>query len=208
MLEALNEARARFDPAIVSILAPALPTALQASEPLAEDKYYRLELIPLRVPKKVRNMLTRARREVRVSIGEFHREHQRLVHDFMKSHSLSGAVQCIFQRVHEYTKYNDALVFDARTPRGELVAFNIADFGAREYAFYMFNFRSQKHHIPGVCDLLLAYVIADARTKGKHYINLGLGIDPGIAFFKKKWGATPFLKHVSCALATGSKTSG
>ena len=32
---------------------------------------------------------------------------------------------------------------------------------------------------------------------GKKYINLGLGINPGVTFFKTKWGGVPFLPHIS-----------
>ncbi|MBN1454418.1 MAG: hypothetical protein JW963_25600 [Anaerolineales bacterium] len=207
LLEALDEAKARFEPSLISILAPALPSTLEACEPSPADEYHRLELLPLRIPKKTRNMLTRARREVSVRIGEFGREHKRLVKEFIRVHQLDNATRFIFNRLPEYAKCQTALVFNARTRGGDLVAFDVAEFGAQEYAFYMFNFRSQKHYVPGVSDLLLAYVIAQAKTQGKRYLNLGLGIDPGIAFFKKKWGAIPFLKHVTCTQETGAQGS-
>jgi hypothetical protein len=205
MLEALDEAKARFEPSQISILAPSLPPTLEACTPSPTDEYYRLGLLPLRIPKKTRNMLTRARREVSVKIGEFGREHKRLVKEFIDTHELGNATRFIFSRMSEYAKCETALVFNARTRDGDLVAFDIADFGAQKYAFYMFNFRSGKHKVPGVSDLLLAYVIAQAKTKGKRYLNLGLGIDPGIAFFKKKWGGTPFQKYVTCTQDFGSQ---
>ena len=207
MLEALDEAKARFEPSLVSILAPALPSALEACEQPTTDEYYRLDLLPLRVPKKTRNMLTRARREISVSVGDFGREHKRLLKEFIRTHRLDRATHFIFKQVPEYVKSNSALVFDARTRRGDLVAFDIADFGAQEYAFYMFNFRSRKHQVPGASDLLLAYIAAQAKTQEKRYINLGLGIDEGVAFFKKKWGATPFLQYVTCTQGTGAQGS-
>ena len=207
MLEALDEAKARFEPSLVSILAPALPSALEACEQPTIDEYYRLNLLPLRVPKKTRNMLARARRELSVSIGEFGREHKRLLKEFMRTHRLNSATRFILKHVPEYVKSDSVLVFDARTQRGDLVAFDIADFGAQDYAFYMFNFRSRKHQVPGASDLLLAYIAAQAKTKEKRYINLGLGIDEGIAFFKKKWGAMPFLQCVTCTQEIGSQRS-
>jgi hypothetical protein len=147
-------------------------------------------------------MLTRARREVAVSIGEFGREHKILVKAFIRSHRLDDASRFIFQRLHEYVKCEKSLVFEARTPRGKLVAFDIADFTARNYAFYMFSFRSEKHAVPGASDLLLAHIIERAGSEGKRYLNLGLGIDEGIAFFKKKWGGEPFLEYISCTQGT------
>lgn len=195
---ALDEAKARFKPSIVSILAPALPAALENRAPSSSDAYYRLDLAHLIVPQKTRNMLTRARREISVCEGEFSKEHRRLIDEFLRAHRLDDATRFIFQRVPEYVKCATASVLDARDARGDLVAFDLADFSARDYAFYLFNFRSRKYNIPGASDLLLAHLIERARAEGKRYVNLGLGIDAGVAFFKRKWGATPFAKYCAC----------
>jgi hypothetical protein len=198
MLETLDEAKARFEPNTTSIIAPTLPSALEGCSPSPTDAYYRLDLSQLRIPKKTRNMLTRARRDVSVSIGEFGREHKKLVKEFIRSRRLDDASRLIFQRLPKYTKYETALVFEARNACGNLVAFDIAEFGAKNYAFYMFNFRSHKHIIPGASDLLLSHVIEHAQVGGKRYLNLGLGINEGITFFKKKWGGVPFLEYTAC----------
>ncbi|MCX7668600.1 MAG: hypothetical protein N2439_00820 [Anaerolineae bacterium] len=89
------------------------------------------------------------------------------------------------------------LLLEARDAAGRLIAFDIATFGG-EYAFYLFNFRSREHDVPGASDLLLARLIELARAAGKRYLNLGLGIHAGVSRFKEKWGATPFLTHVAC----------
>jgi hypothetical protein len=198
MLEALDEVKARFEPTRISILAPSLPAALEDCSPSGRDRYYRLNLSTLHIPKKTRNMLKRARREVSVSIGDFSREHKRLIKDFTQAHPLDEATRFIFRRMHKYAKSQDAIVFHAHTSGGDLVAFDVADFGAEEYAFYMFNFRSRKHPVPGASDLLLAYIAVKAKTEGKRYLNLGLGINEGITSFKKKWGGTPFTEYTTC----------
>lgn len=210
MLAALEEAKARFEPAALSIIAPTLPSTpdrpcrehnsarRHACSPSSRDVYYRLNLSQFHIPKKTRNMLTRARHEVTVSSGEFGREHKKLVKAFIRTRRLDGATRFIFQRLPEYAKSDSALVFEACTPRGHLVAFDIADFAARDYAFYMFNFRSQKLAVPGASDLLLYHIIERAQIEGKRYLNLGLGIDAGIAFFKEKWGAEHFLDYITC----------
>jgi len=91
-----------------------------------------------------------------------------------------------------------ALVFSARDRTGTLVAFDVAEFAGGEYAFYQFNFRSRARHVPGASDLLLHQVIVTARGQGKIFLNLGLGIDEGVAHFKRKWGGVPFLAYASC----------
>ena len=198
MLAALGEAKIRFKPQVVSILAPSLPDALERCEPSHPDYYYRLDLSQSHIPKKTRNMLVRARGLASVAPGVFGKEHQRLVRDFLQNRPVDGATRRIFSQVGAYAQCATAVVFEARSARGKLVAFNIGDFGASGYAFYMFNFRSRKHNLPGASDLLLAHIIEHAQAQGQRYLNLGLGIDTGISFFKKKWGAQPFLKHSSC----------
>lgn len=198
MLDALERARARFKPSRVSILAPALPDAVHDCTPLPTDEYYRLDVTTLVIPQKTRNMLTRARREVSTRESKFGKEHQHLVEEFLRAHRLDDATRAIFQRVSEYAQCPTTCVVEARDARDNLVAFDIADFGAAQYAFYMFNFRATRNTVPGASDLLLAHIIERARAESKRYVNLGLGIDAGVAFFKRKWGAVPFLKHCAC----------
>jgi len=197
MLTVLDEVKARFNPVITSIIAPELPEALDGYSQSPPDAYYRLDLDQLVIPKKTRNMLRRARREVAISTGNFSKEHEKIVENFIRRFRVDKATRNIFQRLDKYAKCDTTAVYDARNTRGELVAFDIAEFGARGYAFYMFNFRSHKHNVPGVSDLLLAHIIERAQTEGKVFLNLGLGINAGIVFFKKKFGAEPFLKHTA-----------
>jgi hypothetical protein len=39
-------------------------------------------------------------------------------------------------------------------------------------------------------------VLQEARQRGQSRMNLGLGVSDGIRFFKRKWGAEPFLPYV------------
>jgi hypothetical protein len=133
--------------------------------------------------------------------------HKWLLKNFMRAHTLDEEQRFIFERVPKYAQCETTVVFEARNARGKLIAFDIADFGAGQYAFYMFNFRSHKYSVPGASDLLLKHIIERAQAEGKRHLNLGLGIDPGITFFKKKWGATPFLKCVSCSQECESQQS-
>lgn len=198
MLDALERARARFRPSVISILAPGLPDALKDCTPLPADAYYRLDVTTLAIPQKTRNMLTRARRDLTTREAKFGKEHQRLVDEFLRTRRLDDATRAIFQRVHEYAKCPTTYLIEARDARGNLVAFDLADLGAAQYVFYMFNFRAMQSQVPGASDLLLARIIERARAEGKRYVNLGLGIDAGVTFFKRKWGAIPFLPHCAC----------
>ena len=126
-------------------------------------------------------------------------EHREMVVKFLKNHPVDEATGFIFNRINEYLSFSPtAWVFDATNNTGELVAFDVAEFIPMDYILYMFNFSSEALYVPGASDLLLFEVIQQAKTEKKKYINLGLGINTGVAFFKKKWGGVPFLPYTSC----------
>ncbi len=197
---ALEDAIRRFKPESVSVTAPAIPSSLKDHPHPPSDHYYRLDLSALSISQKLRNMLSRACRELSVEKNRnFDEEHRKMVEDFLKAHPVDEATRFIFERIGEYLSSSPtAWVFEARNKRGELVAFDIAEFKPRECAIYMFNFSSEALYVPGASDLLLYEVIRQAKKERKKYMNLGLGINPGVTFFKKKWGGVPFLPYAFC----------
>jgi hypothetical protein len=185
----------RFQPAQVAILGPEIPLA--RVNLVQEDAYFKLDLANLSIPGKVKNMIKRAHKEIQVEMSrEFKDEHQQLINEFLHTHPLDEATKYIYQRIPRYlAATSSAYLFNARNGPGNLVAFDVAEFGAQAYAFYMFNFRSTRYHVPGTSDLLLHSIIKEAQERGKTFINLGLGINGGVTFFKKKWGGVPFLQY-------------
>ncbi len=145
-------------------------------------------------------MLKRADRELSVErSNNFDEEHRKMIEEFLKTHPVDEATRFIFKRIDEYLSSSPtAWVFDARNKRDELVAFDVAEFTPKDYSLYMFNFSSDALYVPGASDLLLSEVIQQAKTERKKYINLGLGINPGVTFFKEKWGGVAFLPYASC----------
>ena len=200
MEKALEDAMKRFKPGSVALIAPTIPPDMNGCERHPSDHYYRLDLSALSVSQKLRNMLSRAGREL--SLGKNKNvdgEHREMVDDFLKTHPVDEGTRFIFERIGEYlSSSTTAWVFDARNDRGELVAFDVAEFKPRDYAIYMFNFTSDALYVPGASDLLLSEVIQQAKKERKKFVNLGLGINPGVTFFKKKWGGAAFLPYASC----------
>jgi hypothetical protein len=196
----LEDVVKRLKPESVSLTAPAIPSSLENCVRPPSDHYYRLDLSSVSISQKLRNMLKRAGRDLLVGKTKiFDEEHRKMVEEFLRTHLVDEATRSIFQRIDKYlSSSKTAWVFDARTRRGELVAFDIAEFRPKDYALYMFNFSSDALYVPGASDLLLYEVIQQAGTERKKYVNLGLGINPGITFFKKKWGGVAFLPHTSC----------
>jgi hypothetical protein len=206
--QVLTKTTERFDPELISVTAPIIPPSLVNCSPSPADSYYRLELADLSIPQKVRNMLNRAGREVEVvKSREFREEHHRLVKAFLQAHTLDEGTQFIFNKISQYIKTETAWLFEARNQSGDLVAFDVAEFGPENYAFYMFNFCARQLYVPGASDLLLSKIIEQAIVEEKRYLNLGLGINAGVTFFKTKWGGVPFLPHYTCRQERARTTS-
>jgi len=197
---ALQDVIRRFKPETVSLTAPTIPSSLENRVRPPSDHYFRLDLSSISISQKLRNMLKRSGRELSVDRNKnFDEEHKKMVEEFLKTHPVDEATQFIFGRIDEYLfSSTTAWVFDVRNKGRELVAFDIAEFKPRNYSIYMFNFSSEALYVPGASDLLLFEVIQQAKTERKKYINLGLGINPGVTFFKKKWGAVAFLPYAFC----------
>jgi len=197
MSKTLEDLVRKRSPRRVALIAPAIPPRFGNAGP--PDSYYRLDLEGFRTPAKVKNMVQRASRELELRKGRsLESDHLRLISGFSEAQPLEEGTRTLFSRIPEYLAASPtARVISARNGSGELAGFDIAEFAPSRYAFYMFNFRSRDLHVPGTSDLLLLEIIRTAQEQGKTAINLGLGISPGVAFFKKKWGGRPFLDHRS-----------
>ncbi len=206
---ALEDSVKRLKPKSVSLTAPSIPPSLNDSPHPPSDHYYRLDLSSLSISQKLRNMLKRAGRELSVGKNKsFDEEHRKMVEEFLKAHPVDEATRFIFERIDDYlSSSTTAWVFDARNKRNELVAFDVAEFKPKDYALYMFNFSSDALYVPGASDLLLSEVIQQAKTERKKFINLGLGINPGVTFFKEKWGGVVFLPYAFCHYHPSRKES-
>ncbi len=193
----LEEAIRQFSPREIALIAPAIPPDLTAGSQGSSDAYYQLDLLNLSIPQKTRNMINRAGEELRVKrVRGFGAEHRQLVEEFLKSRPLDEATDWIFQKIPDYLySVPTAAIFEARNRAGELIAFDVAEFGAKDWAMYLFNFTARERPVPGASDLLLAEIINQALTEKKSKINLGLGINPGVTFFKTKWGGVPFVPY-------------
>ena len=200
MKEILDSVIERLNPEYVSIIAPAIAVPDNACSKRDSDHYYKLDISNFRLNQKNRNMINRASQELHIEKKqEIRDEHKLLISEFLRSNVVDDGTRHIFERIPEYiSTVPTARVFSARDRSERLVAFDIADFGAKDYAFFMFNFMSRKQSVPGVSDLLLYEIIKAAKEQGRLFINLGLGIKEGVIFFKKKWGGVPFLNYEFC----------
>jgi hypothetical protein len=187
----------RLNPRTIMLVADDLLSLPEGSQTQPADRYYRLELPLKSLSPDVAYMVRRAARELRIEVGQFGREHKKIIKNFIARQNLSDEQIHIFKHIQNYMKRSKtAHLLEARQA-DRLVAFSIVDLGSARYAFYQFNFRSTKIAVPGASDLLFNEMVQLAQSEGKQAINLGLGIHPGIRRFKEKWGGQPFLAHNS-----------
>ncbi|WP_045220829.1 hypothetical protein [Desulfonatronum thioautotrophicum] len=167
-----------------------------------QDAYLALP-IPTPAPKqKLRNLLRRADRELTLDQGRtLDQEHLALIDRYLEARDLEPGIRHIFRNIPTYVQScPGALVISAwlnsnNGPRG-LAGFTVGDFTSLSTAFYMFAFRDPDIAPPGTADLLLHALLQEGEQRGQIRMNLGLGINPAIRYFKNKWGAEVFLPCV------------
>jgi hypothetical protein len=187
----------RLRPATVAVIASEIWLPVEQYELLSTDRYYRLDLPLKPIDAPVAYMLRRARKDLQIVRGSFGKEHKKVIKAFLGDHRFNSRQKYLFKHIAQYLKASgSAVLLEARKGK-ELVAFNIVELGAADYAFYLFSFRSRKRNVPGASDLLFHEMVNQAQIKGKKAVNLGLAVNAGIRRFKEKWGGTPFLNHSS-----------
>ncbi len=178
----------------ITVLCPFVPASAPPRATVKTDTWQVIDL-PHIPAQKLRNMLRRAERDVAVRREEWSDECAGLVHRYLLEKPLDSGTRHIFSRVGDYVKRSPlAILYAARSREGRLEGIAVGDHSALDTAFYMFAFR-RSDSPPGTGDLLLDAIAREAVERGQRVLNLGLGIDSGISFFKKKWGARELMPH-------------
>ncbi len=162
------------------------------------DQYLSLALPVQNIPQKVRNLIRRAGREVNIQQGRnLEKQHFSLIEQYLKHRQLNTGTRHIFRNIGKYLQdCPGALAVSAWTEDNRLAGFSIGDYTGLETAFYMFSFRNPDTAPPGTADMLLHELLTEGAKRGHRRMNLGLNVNPAIAFFKKKWKAQTFLPYV------------
>lgn len=202
-LEAAVELALKLDLERLAVLAADIPGQAPQDAECKRDFYWQIPLPLKEHGQKLRNMLKRAGRELEISQsagkGAWTEGHASLARDLCGRKNLDAGTEYLFGKLGEYLENApEAILFSARAADGSLAACAIADYTAFETAFYMFAFRSIKAP-PGAADLLLWAIAREGMERGHSRLNLGLGIDSGVEFFKRKWEAEKFLPCVETA---------
>jgi len=182
----------------ITVIGPARPAQAPAASPDVQDHYLSLP-VPAPLPgQKLRNLLRRAERDLTVECGRLCTpEHMALVQRYLEQRELAVGTRHIFQQLPRYIEASaGSLTVSARRADQRLAAFAVGEFASRHTAMFMFCFRNPELAPPGSADLLLSALLEEARERGQARMNLGLAVNAGIDFFKRKWGAELFLPYV------------
>jgi hypothetical protein len=182
----------------ITVIGPARPAQAPAARPDVQDHYLSLPVPAPSPGQKLRNLLRRAGRALTVERGrQCTPGHMALVQRYLDERELAVGTRHIFQQLPRYIETSaGSLIVSARRADQRLAAFAVGEFASRHTAMFMFCFRNPELAPPGSADLLLAALLEEARARGQARMNLGLAVNAGIGFFKRKWGAELFLPYV------------
>lgn len=198
---AVELALAERDVERLTVLSTFRPDAAPANASVEHDSWWGLDLPPdglftlQHLPQKTRNMVSRGLSAVRILPESWTAEHAALVAHYLRVRPLPPGTRSLFLRLAAYAETSGALLLSARTLDNTLQAFTIGDVSALETVFYLFAFRKPSCP-PGGADALFFSLACEASRRGHLRLNMGLGIDAGIGFFKRKWLAREWFPHV------------
>ena len=188
--EALRESIKRIRPARCWSVSPALPEDLSGH--CVEQDFYYILPVESRVQSRLLRLAQKASRSLEVEQGrEFTPAHEELWKEFVHNRTLPARVRNMYQRtVHVLAGVPELFLLNAWDENGNLAACLLLDPGPKRFVSYLIGAHSRINYVPYATDLLFREMIELSRDRGKEFIHLGLGVNPGIRRFKVKWGGT------------------
>lgn len=181
-------------------IGPDLPPRLH-SQITEKDVFYILAAdAPL--PATLRGPIAKAESLLRIEHSrEFSPAHRRLWAEFIGRKALKPTVRELFARTPYILAAKDSPLYllNAWDAEGNLAACLLMDYSAAHFSSYIIGAHSQSHYTPHAADALFAAMLTETRRRGQQFVHLGLGVNEGIARFKRKWGGQPVLPYVLAA---------
>lgn len=195
---ALEKAMALKRPLHTWFIAPEIPASLGPKIKSREsDLYYRLDLRNPHFSNRLLRAAEKAGQDLAVTHSRtFAKEHVALTEEFLQRQELPPRVHQLYLRMKDYLSFSKtSLLLNAWDRQKRLSAYYVLELGAEKFLTYVVGCHSKESYVPHASDFLFHEMIQVARKDQKEYIHLGLGVNEGIARFKKKWGGVPFLKY-------------
>ena len=206
--QALKNVMARTGARDIRVAAPRLSQGL-AGHTNKRDWYYLLDLAKP-VPQRLHNIASTYSRSLRVEKSRvFSPAHRRLWGEFLTHKNLPANAEALYARVEELLKAPDCEVYalNAWTEDNRLAACLVVDTFMPGFDTYLLGAHSKAFYAPHASDVLFARMIEEAKGAGKGYIHLGLGVNEGIARFKRKWGGFAAFPYVEAQWREERKSS-
>ncbi|WP_084301711.1 TraB/GumN family protein [Desulfonatronovibrio hydrogenovorans] len=185
------------------VICPDLPPEL-TDKKKEQDEFYVLD--PWQ---EISPTLTRLNRKAALSLelemgSDFTDAHSLLWDEFLSQNNLPPRVMRLYTRTPGLMGRTKGLVFlNAWDRQGNLAACLVVDTAPGKFLSYIIGAHSKKHYTPYASDLLFSRLINLARSQGKEFIHLGLGVNQGIKRFKVKWGGRPYCSYQLAEWRTG-----
>lgn len=198
-------------------IAPHLPGSMRPSV-TQEDDYYLLDA-KSPVPASLKGPVAGAARALRLDEDRlFTAGHRRLWAEFLGRTAMRPNVRELYSRTEALLAASrasldeggqkapalDLRLLSAWDEADNLAACLLLDYSPDSFVSYIIGAHSKLHYAPHATDLLFARLLEGARQEGKSFIHLGLGVNEGIARFKKKWGAKPLIPYVMASWSESS----
>ncbi len=193
----------------LTVLAPFRPDAAPKTARCHEDAWWTVDLPAPDPGGKLGNMLRRATACVDITVDDVWSDE----HEALTARACTGMAAregdrrlgedsvLLFSRIGRLVEPGGSGIccYSARRQDdGALCGLAVGDHTSYSTSFYLFAFRAPDAP-PGTSDALLHALLGRSAAMGQTVCNLGLGIHPGIHFFKRKWGARPAVPFVECA---------
>jgi hypothetical protein len=201
-----KDVTSRFPSRYWWVIAPSLPKELlSACVEQQSDTYYKLTFDDFDSKDTLRRVAEKATSRLIVELTRtLTPEHEDLITEFIERENPGGLIREFYHAMSSYVLNSaTSLVLNARDFNGILSAFYVLDFAANDFATYVVGCHSKERYVPHASDLLFFEMASMSKEYGKKYINLGLGVNPGIRRFKEKWGGKPSLPYEFCECRSG-----
>jgi hypothetical protein len=187
-------------------IAPDLPERLHKFI-RQQDWYYTLDTAQP-IPRRLRAIAAKAAEKLTVTEDrQFGPAHRRLWAEFLARTQMQPDVRELYARTEAVlaagrasVSAGDALLdvrlLNAHDAAGNLAASLLLDYSPKDFCTYIVGTHSRAHYTPHATDLLFASMLQNAAREGKRHIHAGLGVNEGIARFKRKWGGRPEIPYV------------
>lgn len=205
----LEKAMALKTPRNTWFIAPEIPESLLPKIKSRESDFY--YLLDLKRPPAGRSLIRaveKASENLSVSLSRtFSKEHGLLTREFLGRQGLPPRVYQLYLRMEGYLSFSKtSLLLSAWDREKRLSAYYVLELGAATFLTYVVGCHSKAAYVPHASDLLFQEMIGVAQKNHKEYIHLGLGVNEGIARFKKKWGGVPCLRYESGEISRAEKS--